>query len=59
MNAGERPTFVVSLHQQGEILLLGWTMSEQNQDGSAAEDLVGFRILRYVYPPGETCPDHQ
>ncbi|MBW2451113.1 MAG: fibronectin type III domain-containing protein [Deltaproteobacteria bacterium] len=46
----------VSLLQQGETLLLSWTLPSKNQDGSAAEDLVGFRIRRYVYPADEHCP---
>ena len=46
----------VSLHQQGKTFLLSWTLPSKNQDGSDAEDLVGFRIRRYVYPADEPCP---
>lgn len=46
----------VSLHQRGDLLLLSWNLSEVNQDGGPAEDLVSYRIQRYIYPAEESCP---
>lgn len=46
----------VNLQQRGNLLLLSWTMPIHNQDGSAAEDLVGFHIRRDLYPAEESCP---
>jgi predicted small lipoprotein YifL len=46
----------VTLQQKGVNFLLGWTRPEQNQDGSKAEDLTRFRILRLVYAAKDDCP---
>lgn len=46
----------LTLQQQGKLFVLGWTIPEQNQDGTPAEDLVGFRIKRLSYDSDEGCP---
>lgn len=46
----------LTLQQQGKLFVLAWTIPQQNLDGSPAEDLVGFRIKRLDYDPGEGCP---
>ncbi len=46
----------VTLHQQGNLFVLGWTIPTANQDGSDAEDLTGFRIKRLTYDAVEGCP---
>ena len=50
----EAPT-EVTLQQQGNLYVLGWTIPTTSQDGSA-EDLTGFRIKRLVYDVTEDCP---
>ncbi len=46
----------LTLRQKGNLFVLGWTIPTVNQDGSAAEDLTGFRIKRLVYDAAEDCP---
>ncbi len=45
----------VTLQQQGNLFVLGWTIPTNNRNGSAA-DLTGFRIKRLVYDAAEDCP---
>lgn len=42
--------------QQGEDFILSWPIPDRNQDGSPAEDLVGFNVYRMVYNAAEGCP---
>ena len=44
------------VNQQGESFILGWGIPTQNQDGTDAERLGGFRIYRNEYPAAEGCP---
>jgi hypothetical protein len=44
------------ISQQGESFILGWDIPTQNQDGTDAEELGGFRIYRNEYPVAEGCP---
>ena len=46
----------VTLQQQGNLFVLGWTIPTANLDGSDAEDLTGFRIKRLTYDATEDCP---
>ena len=46
----------VTLQQQGMLFVLGWTIPEKHQDGTAVEDLTGFRIKRLTYDGAEDCP---
>jgi hypothetical protein len=46
----------VTLQQQGNLFMLGWTIPPTNQDGSKPEDLTGFRIKRLVYDAVDGCP---
>ncbi|WP_305041966.1 hypothetical protein [Geoalkalibacter sp.] len=43
--------------QAGENVLLSWELPRANQDGSPLEDLVGFRIFRLDFAPGDACPE--
>ena len=45
----------VTLQQQGNLFVLGWTIPTDNHDGSA-EDLTGFIIKRLTYNATEDCP---
>ncbi|MDT8441602.1 MAG: hypothetical protein RQ723_08065 [Desulfuromonadales bacterium] len=45
------------LVQRGDHLLLSWEAPARNQDGSAAEDLAGFRILRSDFAAADGCPE--
>jgi predicted small lipoprotein YifL len=47
----------MTLHQQGDALLLSWSQPRSNQDGSELTDLAGFRIYRQSFDPMEDCPD--
>ncbi len=47
----------LTLHQQGEGLLLSWSLPRRNQDGSPLTDLAGFRIYRQRFEPQQDCPD--
>lgn len=47
----------ISLHQQGDGLLLSWALPHHNRDGSELTDLAGFRVYRRSFEPGEDCPD--
>ncbi len=47
----------ISLHQQGDGLLLSWALPRHNQDGSELTNLAGFRVYRRPFVPGEECPD--
>ncbi|PLX87530.1 MAG: hypothetical protein C0614_03025 [Desulfuromonas sp.] len=47
----------MTLHQQGDALLLSWSQPRSNQDGSELTDLAGFRIYRQSFNPEEDCPD--
>jgi hypothetical protein len=42
--------------QQGEDFLLSWTIPARNEDGTPAEDLVGFHVYRLIYNAAEGCP---
>ena len=44
------------IDQQGDDFLLSWTIPERNEDGGAAQDLVGFRLYRMVYNAADGCP---
>jgi hypothetical protein len=46
----------LTLRQKGNLFVLGWTIPTANEDGSAAEDLTGFRIKRLTYDAAEGCP---
>ncbi len=46
----------VTLQQQGNLFVLGWTLPPTNQDGSKPEDLTGFRIKRLAYDAVNGCP---
>ncbi len=46
----------VTLQQQGMLFVLGWAIPEKHQDGTAVEDLTGFRIKRLTYDGAEGCP---
>ncbi len=50
----EAPTDV-TLQQQGNLFVLGWTIPTENHNGSA-EDLTGFRIKRLSYDVTDGCP---
>ena len=45
----------LTILQRGEGLLLGWSLPTRNLDGSPAEDLTGFRILRMTYSSENGC----
>jgi predicted small lipoprotein YifL len=47
----------MTLHQQGDGLLLNWSLPHSNQDGSELTDLAGFRVYRQSFDPTEDCPD--
>lgn len=47
----------MTLHQQGDGLLLSWSLPRSNQDGSELTDLAGFRVYRQSFDPAEDCPD--
>ncbi|MCD4688827.1 MAG: fibronectin type III domain-containing protein [Desulfuromonadaceae bacterium] len=47
----------MTLHQQGDGLLLSWSIPRTNQDGSELTDLAGFRVYRQSFDPVEDCPD--
>lgn len=47
----------MTLHQQGDALLLSWSQPRSNQDGSELTDLAGFRVYRQSFDPEEDCPD--
>lgn len=44
------------IHQQGESFLVSWHLPANNQDGTDAEDIGGFRIYRSEYAMPEGCP---
>jgi predicted small lipoprotein YifL len=46
----------VTLQQQGNLFVLGWSIPSKNQDGSNADDLTGFRIKRLTYDVTDGCP---
>lgn len=46
----------LTLQQQGRLFVLGWSVPTQNEDGSRAEDLVGFLIKRLDYDGATGCP---
>jgi len=46
----------LQLQQQGNAFLLSWALPEVNQDGSPAEDLRSFEIMRLVYAADDGCP---
>lgn len=50
----EAPT-EITLQQQGNLFVLGWTIPAEIHDGSR-EDLTGFRIRRLTYDIAEGCP---
>ena len=45
----------LTILQQGEGLLIGWSLPTRNLDGSPAEDLSGFRILRMTFSAEDGC----
>ena len=45
----------ITLQQQGNLFVLGWTIPFENHDGSV-EDLTGFIIKRLAYNATEGCP---
>ncbi len=45
------------LRQQGESVLLGWTIPARNQDGSPLTDLAAFRLYKMRFVPQEDCPE--
>lgn len=47
----------LELRQQGDSILLQWSIPERNQDGSLLDDLAGFRIDLYTYVPEDYCPE--
>jgi predicted small lipoprotein YifL len=47
----------MTLHQQGDALLLSWSQPRKNQDGSELTDLAGFRVYRQSFDPVDDCPD--
>lgn len=47
----------ITLHQQGDALLLSWSLPRSNQDGSELTDLAGFRVYRQSFDPVEDCPE--
>ncbi len=47
----------MTLHQQGDALLLNWSQPRSNQDGSELTDLAGFRVYRQSFDPKKDCPD--
>lgn len=46
----------VTLQQQGNLFVLGWTIPAADQTAGGAQDLTGFRIRRLVYDATEGCP---
>ena len=46
----------VTLQQQGNLFVLGWSIPSTNQDGSNADELAGFRIKRLIYDAIDGCP---
>lgn len=44
------------IDQQGESFLVSWHLPANNQDGTDAEDIGGFRIYRSEYDVTEGCP---
>jgi hypothetical protein len=46
-----------SLRQQGDRMLLVWTLPRQNEDGTPLTDLAGFRIYRGTFEAGDDCPE--
>jgi hypothetical protein len=44
------------LQQQGNQMLLSWTMPKHKDDGSPLTDLAGFRIYRGLYDAVDECP---
>jgi hypothetical protein len=46
-----------SLRQQGDRMLLVWTLPRQNEDGTPPTDLAGFRIYRGIFESGDECPE--
>ncbi len=47
----------MTLHQQGDGLLLSWSLPRSNQDRTEMTDLAGFRVYRQSFEPEEDCPD--
>ena len=45
------------VEQQGDALLLSWTLPAANQDGSPLTDLQGFRLYRMTYDAEQACPE--
>jgi predicted small lipoprotein YifL len=46
-----------TLRQQGDRMLLVWSLPQQNEDGTPLTDLAGFRIYRGTFEPGDDCPE--
>jgi hypothetical protein len=46
-----------TLRQQGDRMLLVWTLPQQNEDGTPLTDLAGFRIYRGTFEAGDDCPE--
>lgn len=47
----------LELRQQGDGMLLSWSMPRLNQDGTELTDLAGFKIMRMEFEPNQDCPD--
>ena len=45
------------LRQQGQQMLLVWTLPRHNEDESPLTDLAGFRIYRNTFEIGDECPE--
>jgi predicted small lipoprotein YifL len=46
-----------SLRQQGDRMVLVWSLPRFNQDGTPLTDLDGFKIMRMEFDPAEDCPN--
>lgn len=46
----------LTLQQQGNIFVLGWTIPSAGLIGGGEEDVTGFRIRRMTYDAAEDCP---
>ncbi|NJC88311.1 MAG: hypothetical protein FIB02_07235 [Desulfuromonas sp.] len=46
----------VQITQQGDDFIVSWAVTENHQDGSPVEDLLGFHVYRMVYNAAEGCP---
>lgn len=56
LDAPATPPTEVTLLQQGNLFVLGWTIPDSNLAGSGVHELRGFRIKRLVYDAADGCP---